>query len=125
MSEASANQLKGFLKNIPWNQLSRTHKDRSLITMEAVPESTMDPAYVVFGMYVHGGVVGVTRISKTYPWLTRALCSTVRSCDPAAQVTSIGISCNCKAKAHRDKYNLSSRDSRCGQGVKRGDVLRS
>ncbi|CAE7382440.1 unnamed protein product [Symbiodinium sp. KB8] len=32
----------------------RTHKDRSLITMEAVPESTMDPAYVVFGMYVHG-----------------------------------------------------------------------
>ena len=105
--KASHKALHDFLQTIPWSRLQFPHKDRSILEANKDPEQQRTPAYVVFGMYVHGGVVGVTRVTRVYPWLTRVLCEVFRHHAPNQKVSSIGISCNCQAKLHRDRFNMS------------------
>ena len=108
VAKAQLGSLKRFLEQVPWATIDRHSKDRSVVSLETPTGGSLSPAYVVFGMYMHGGIVGVTKVSRRFPWLTRVLGEVIRQCDPGIQVTSIGVSCNCKAKAHRDKYNTSS-----------------
>ncbi|CAE7231149.1 GIP [Symbiodinium sp. CCMP2592] len=61
--EASLSQIKNFLKTVPWEILAPTSSsDRSCVAdAEGTAKcNTKDPAYVMFGMFVHGGIAGVT-----------------------------------------------------------------
>ena len=106
--KASVKQMEGFLKEIPWNKPTPKPSDRQQVVMMKGNDDQQPGAYVVFGMFVHGGVCGITKVTMEYPWLTRVLCHLVQLSRPGFQGTSIGVSCNCQAKAHRDKYNLST-----------------
>ena len=106
-AKATDESLKHFLRKVPWHMLCSSSRERSVVMQEDDARNTKRSAYVVFGMYTHGGIVGVTKVTRQYPWLTRVLCEVFKSHDKINRVTSFGISCNCKAQAHRDKYNLS------------------
>ena len=62
-------------------------------------------------MYVHGGVVGITKVARNFPWLTRLITYLVRLSDPDHHFTSVGISCNACAEPHRDSYNSERHDN--------------
>ena len=100
--------IRNFLKKVPWNRLQETSTNRRTV-VQASPDSSNKPtAYLTFGMYMHGGVVGVTKLSLRYPWLTRALARMLVLSDSTQTFTSIGVSCNSQTSPHRDKYNSSS-----------------
>ena len=69
------------------------------------PGALKPMAYVTFGMYVHGGIVGITTVTKQYPWISRVLTALIQKSDPKHRFTSVGISCNASTEPHRDVYN--------------------
>ena len=106
--EASLRQCKNFLKTIPWHLLSPTsHQERTCVGEGSgtTPGECREPAYVMFGMFVHGGVTGVTRVSLAYPYLTRVLTRVVQLTNPQQEFSSVGVSVNKLLQPHRDSYN--------------------
>ena len=71
-------------------------------------DNVKNPAYVMLGMYMHGGVTGITKVTKSYPYLARVLNQIVQLTAPEHEFTSVGISVNSMAQPHKDKFN--SRD---------------
>ena len=104
--EASLLQLKNFLNN--WHLLSpASSHERSCIGegSSATAGEYREPAYVVFGMFVHGGVTGVTRVSQACPYITRVLTRVVQLTNPQHESTSAGVSVNKLLQPHRDSRN--------------------
>ncbi|CAE7448719.1 GIP, partial [Symbiodinium sp. CCMP2592] len=103
--QAPLPELKKFLRSIPWDKL-KTHSAGTRTGLELLEtEDNKNPAYVVFGMFVHGGKVGITRVSRDFPWLTQVLVRMIKLTDPHQQVTSITISRNTRSTPHRDSFN--------------------
>ncbi|CAE7257045.1 RE1 [Symbiodinium sp. CCMP2592] len=103
--QAPLPELKKFLRSIPWDKL-KTHSAGTRTGLELLEtEDNKTPAYVVFGMFVHGGKVGITRVSRDFPWLTQVLVRMIKLTDPHQQVTSITISRNTRSTPHRDSFN--------------------
>ena len=65
-----------------------------------------DGSYAVFGMFVHGGVVGITSMTKRFSNLARLLAWYVHSHFPEETFTSIMVSSGVVMPVHQDKYNL-------------------
>ena len=103
-AQACLNECVRFLKNVPWHLLKESRETRSHIEGGS-QDSARPAAYVSFGMFMHGGVVGITNVTKRYPGLTRLLSRVVRLTDDKHRFTSISVSCNSSAHPHRDKYN--------------------
>ena len=105
--QASVNALKSFLRTIPWHQLAKAAPPANDVSNERpTPAFRREPAYLMFGSYRHGGIKGITRLSKAYPWLTKVLTQTIRYVDPQHHFTSVGVSCNTQAPPHRDVHNM-------------------
>ena len=102
-SQPALSELRMFLRRVPWHLFAESHARASVITPN--PEAKKPLAYVSFGMYVHGGIVGITSVTKQYPWITRALTSLIQQSDPQHRFSSVGVSCNASAEPHRDVYN--------------------
>lgn len=98
-------EMKSFLRNVPWHRLTCSHKPARAILQEEQSNPKRPPAYVTFGTFVHGGIVGVTKVSREFPYLTKLLARLMSQTQPDHPFTSVSISCNTKAKPHRDSYN--------------------
>ena len=109
LAKSGVQVVKNFLKQVPWHELSESSSRDRVITKAT--EAQKPPAYVSFGMYVHGGVVGITKVARNFPWLTRLITYLVRLSDPDHRFTSVGISCNACAEPHRDSYNSERHDN--------------
>ena len=100
-------KVKQFLKQIPWTRVRGDGTTRiNNNTFQPTQKQHEDSAYVIFGTYVHGGVVGVTRATKQYVWLTRLLVHVMKNQCPGVQVTSICVSRNIGSPPHRDAFNM-------------------
>ena len=105
--QVTVKALKSFLRTVPWHTLAKaTHQSVDVPADPTDASFKQEPAYLMFGSFRHGGVKGVTRVSKAYPWLTKVLTRTLRETDPNHTFTSIGVSCNTKAPPHRDVHNV-------------------
>ncbi|CAE7909075.1 RE2, partial [Symbiodinium sp. KB8] len=109
LAKSGIQVVKNFLKQVPWHELSESSSRDRVIVKDS--EAQKPPAYVSFGMYVHGGVVGITKVARSFPWLTRLITYLVRLSDPNHRFTSVGISCNACAEPHRDSYNSERHDN--------------
>ena len=110
--EASLSQLKNFLKTVPWDLLSpASGPERSCVVdgCQTSSDGSKEPAYVMFGMFVHGGITGITKVTKAYPFLSRVLIRIIQLTNPQHEFTSLGVSVNKIAQPHKDSYN--SRDN--------------
>ena len=104
--QAPANALKSFLRTVPWHQLASAQSASEAASTQSTTESgCKTPAYVMFGSF-HGGIKGVTRVAKEFPWLTRVLTQTLKLTDPHHHFTTVGVSCNTAAPPHRDVHNV-------------------
>ena len=100
-------KVKQFLKQIPWTRVRGDGTTRiNNNTFQPTQKQHEDSAYVIFGTYVHGGVVGITRATKQYVWLTRLLVHVMKNQCPGMQVTSICVSRNIGSPPHRDAFNM-------------------
>ena len=61
--------------------------------------------YRSFGMFTHGGVLGVTTASRQFPHTQRYLLAVLRHHHPQATFTSFVVSVNCSSPLHRDYFN--------------------
>ncbi|CAE7336713.1 unnamed protein product, partial [Symbiodinium sp. CCMP2592] len=59
-----------------------------------------------FGLFVHGGVLGVTSETRRHPWLTRLLTKLVRQHHPDLEFLSVGVGINLAFRPHRDRNSL-------------------
>ena len=60
----------------------------------------------VTGAYAVGGsLAGLRKLAKSFPYVTKLLCSVVRSLDPALHFTSVGIFRNLQTSPHKDTGN--------------------
>ena len=64
-----------------------------------------DRTYVSYGLYVRGGMSGVTLASKDQGALVKYLNGVIRNCSPSLEWTSISLSHNTTAQMHRDLRN--------------------
>ena len=106
--QASLPRLKSFLKSVPWQLLMSPNPAlRECVSSGLAPtkDDMKSSAYVMFGMFMHGGVTGVTKVTKSYPYLTRVLNRIVHLTAPEHEFTSVGISVNSMAQPHKDKFN--------------------
>ncbi|CAE7339420.1 GIP [Symbiodinium natans] len=102
--QATATELKRFLRSVPWHLLDASPAS---LTASSPTDTLKEPAYLTFGSFRHGGVQGITRVSKEFPWVTQALTRVLRLTDPQHPFTTVAISCNTSAPPHRDVHNLS------------------
>ena len=58
-----------------------------------------------FGMYVHGGVVGITKRTQAMPIFTSLLCKMLRRSGLKEPFSSVSFNYNVKAPLHLDAYN--------------------
>ena len=65
----------------------------------------------VFGLFRHGGVVGVTSESERRPGFLRLLHSLVKAADPAFQYTSLTLLSQVQSLPHRDLGNVPGKPS--------------
>ena len=57
----------------------------------------------VTGAYAVGGsLAGLRKLAKSFPYVTKLLCSVVRSLDPSLRFTSVGIFRNLQTSPHKD-----------------------
>ena len=62
------------------------------------------------GLFIHGGVLGLTQDSRRHPWLTRLICKLVRQQHPDLEFLSISLAVNLVFRPHKDRNSLE-RDS--------------
>ena len=110
LREAKVPELVTFLKQVPWSAFDTESQSRPF-PRDPENRATLKPAYVVFGCYMHGGVVGVTQVTRRYPYLTRVVMMVMRSLCDEFQGTSVCVSCNIRSPPHRDSYNLSGSEN--------------
>ena len=60
----------------------------------------------IFGLFAHGGVTGITDVTKERPWLTKLIAGPLKKECPGAPVTLFMISINSMADVHKDIKNL-------------------
>ncbi|CAE7263495.1 GIP [Symbiodinium natans] len=58
------------------------------------------------GLYRHGGVVGTTSATNSYPWLTELMAATLLSASPEAEFTSLWLSNMNPMSLHADHNNV-------------------
>ena len=97
--------MRAFLRQVPWHCLQRSKTSERAIVQGDESSAKHPSAYVTFGTYAHGGVVGITKVSREYPCLTQIISRVISQTQPEHPFTSVSISCNVKAKPHRDSYN--------------------
>ena len=61
-NQAPRHEVVRFLRQVPWHIMQASSESRPTQICQA-PQSTKVPAYVIFGAFMHGGVVGVTRVT--------------------------------------------------------------
>ena len=110
LREAKVSELTTFLKHVPWSAFDTESQSRPF-PRDPENKATLKPAYVVFGCYMHGGVVGVTQVTRRCPYLTRVVMSVMRHLCDDFQGTSVCVSCNIRSPPHRDSYNLSGSEN--------------
>ena len=110
MNSSSTQVIANFLKRVPWHEFDRDNQSRGFVR-ELPHNSTLRPAYVVFGSFMHGGIVGVTKVTRDFPYLARLVINHMRSQRPEFQGTSVCVSCNVQSSPHRDSYNLESTEN--------------
>ena len=59
-----------------------------------------------FGVFAHGGVLGITSETLRHPWLTRLLTKMVRQHHPDLEFLPIGVGINLAFRPHRDRSTL-------------------
>ncbi|CAE7259814.1 unnamed protein product, partial [Symbiodinium sp. CCMP2592] len=95
---------RGLYDNASWSQVLRLlpHKSIRRGFMSALGPGTQ---YRSFGMFTHGGVLGVTTASRQLPHTQRYLLAVLQHYHPQATFTSFVASVNCSAPIHRDYFN--------------------
>ena len=84
----------------------RTKRDRLLESQEQGGRVQM----WVFGMYCHGGITGLTSLTRERPFLTRLLVRLMRQELPTLSCTTVALAIDSTLKPHRDLANaLNSR----------------
>ena len=106
--QPSPQALKNFLRQVPWQAFQMSLNTSREPERNLNPEQTKEPAYVIFGTYSHGGVVGITKVTRDYPWLSRAVMQMMRGLGGGERMTSVCVSCNVQSPPHRDVYNLEN-----------------
>ena len=101
----NSQEIRRFLRQVPWHELKSSNQPNRSILENDSRDHKLPPAYITFGVYVHGGLVGITNVSRAYPYLTQVLARLLNETQPDHPFTSISVSCNVKAKPHRDVYN--------------------
>ena len=100
-----------FLQRVPWHVV-QLRKERHRSTLQGIQRKHGRPnAYVIFGMFTHGGVNGLTRVTREYPGVAKCLALAVKTGNPDQEVTSISITCNTKSLPHRDVFNMQERQN--------------
>ena len=79
----------------------RTRRDRLLEDQEPGGRVQM----WVFGMYCHGGITGLTSLTRERPFLTRLLARLMRQELPDLSFTTVTLAIDCTLKPHRDLAN--------------------
>ena len=60
---------------------------------------------ISLGAFVHGGCVGVSKVTRQRPQLTKLLCHMISSKEPHATFTAIQVLRDVESPVHTDKYN--------------------
>ena len=106
-SQPALSELRMFLRKVPWHLFAESNARASLTTPN--PKAKKPLAYVTFGMYAHGGTVGITSVTKQYPWITRVLTTLIQQSDPQHRFSSVGVSCNVMlAQNHIEMFTIPS-----------------
>ena len=79
----------------------RTRRDRLLESQEQGSRVQM----WVFGMYCHGGITGLTSLTRERPFLTRLLVRLIRQELPSLSFTTVTLAIDATLKPHRDLAN--------------------
>ena len=105
-SRCSLRVILNFLRKVPWHvfQSSPSH-DRNIVGQHS-QSTQQSSAYVLFGMYHHGGTIGTTNITRECPWIARLINQVLLHYYPNMTWTSVTISLNSQTEPHRDKFNL-------------------
>ena len=104
--DCNLESLLGFVQRVPWHVFS-LRKERRRSNVEGRDCRRGRPsAYVIFGMFTHGGVNGLTRVTREYPAVAKCLALVVKHSCPNQAVTSLCITCNTTSHPHRDIFNL-------------------
>ncbi|CAE7450383.1 unnamed protein product [Symbiodinium necroappetens] len=95
---------RGLYDSASWTQVLRLlpHKP---IRRGSVSALGSGARYRSFGMFAHGGVLGVTTASRQFPHTQRYLLAVLRHHHPQATFTSFVVSVNCSSPVHRDYFN--------------------
>ncbi|CAE7290043.1 RE1 [Symbiodinium sp. CCMP2592] len=95
---------RGLYDSASWSQVLRLlpHKPIRRGFMSALGPGIQ---YRSFGMFTHGGVLGVTTASRQFPHTQRYLLAVLQHYHPQATFTSFVASVNCSAPIHRDYFN--------------------
>ena len=104
-NKGDVSECKRLLRKIPWSLLKEPRPSSRTITESSQGDHTRPGAYVMFGMFVHGGVVGKTQVTQRFPWLTKLLAQVIQLTQPEHSFTTIAVSCNTSVEPHRDSYN--------------------
>ncbi|CAE7467613.1 GIP, partial [Symbiodinium sp. CCMP2592] len=59
-----------------------------------------------FGLFVHGGVLGLTSETRRHPWLVKLLCKLVRQQHPDLEFLSVTVAVNLVFRPHKDRNSL-------------------
>ena len=91
-----------------WDLVQRAGLKGQRSRRERLIEGTKDGDRVqiwLFGMYCHGGITGLTSLTRERPFLTRLLARLVRQELPGLSFTSISLAIDATLKPHRDLAN--------------------
>ncbi|CAE7689238.1 unnamed protein product [Symbiodinium sp. CCMP2592] len=87
---------------------------RALRAMNDPAENDQDTAYVTLGVFVHGGVRGITTATKEYGSLARYLNGFARHhLQRGCKWSSISVTKNIASTVHRDSHNMRGSNNHC------------
>ncbi|CAE7692154.1 GIP [Symbiodinium sp. CCMP2592] len=87
---------------------------RALRAMNDPAENDQDTAYVTLGVFVHGGVRGITTATKEYNSLVRYLNGFARHhLQRGCKWSSISVTKNIASTVHRDSHNMRGSNNHC------------
>ena len=99
------NYIHHLLNLLPDEEFPRGDVDEGEPAMPTVSQESKPQLFWSTGAFVHGGVVGLRRTTKSFPSSTRLINQYIRQLDPNHTWTSVALLKNHRTAMHKDAHN--------------------